>query len=116
MEDLPTFGLLFESLAVRDLRVYAQSVRAHLAHYRDSNELEVDASSREATGHGSPRRSNWAGRTRSTQPRRRCSSCAPSSMNAMGGAPANLVVITAVGYGYRRDDGVLVVPLATLGP
>lgn len=32
------------------------------------------------------------------------------------GSPANLVVITAVGYGYRRNDGVLVVPLTALGP
>ena len=32
------------------------------------------------------------------------------------GSPANLVVITAVGYGYRRDDGVLVLPLTALGP
>ena len=32
------------------------------------------------------------------------------------GPPANLAVITATGYGYRRDDGVLVVPLTALGP
>ena len=32
------------------------------------------------------------------------------------GPPANLVVVTATGYGYRREDGVLVVPLTVLGP
>ncbi len=39
---MPTFGLLFESLAVRDLRVYAQSLRRDLSRYRDSSGLEAD--------------------------------------------------------------------------
>lgn len=44
MNDLRTFGLFFESLCERDLRIYAESIDARLYHYRDNNTgLEVDA-------------------------------------------------------------------------
>jgi predicted AAA+ superfamily ATPase len=43
LDDLNTFGLLFESLAIRDLRAYAQTMDGTVYHYRDSNGLEVDA-------------------------------------------------------------------------
>ena len=41
--DFNTFGLLFETLAVRDLRVYADALDGHVSHYRDRNGLECDA-------------------------------------------------------------------------
>ena len=116
MQDLPAFGLLFESLAVRDLRVYAQSVRARLAHYRDSNELEVDAIIERSDG-------AWIAAEIKLGGQAAIDAAAASLLKLRSvvderhvGAPANLVVVTAVGYGYRRDDGVLVVPLSTLGP
>ena len=43
MNDLKAFGLLFETLCVRDLRVYAQSLAGDVYHYRDKNGLECDA-------------------------------------------------------------------------
>ena len=43
MNDLNTFGLFFETLAVRDLRVYAEGLDGDVFHYRDSNGLECDA-------------------------------------------------------------------------
>ena len=43
LKDIPWFGCLFESLAVRDLRVYAQAIRAKVFHYRYNTDLEVDA-------------------------------------------------------------------------
>lgn len=43
IKDLNTFGFLFESLAIRDLRVYAESINGKVYHYRDSNNLECDA-------------------------------------------------------------------------
>ena len=43
VHDPETFGLLFESMVVRDLRVYAQTMDGHVCHYRDKNGLEVDA-------------------------------------------------------------------------
>lgn len=43
LNDLNTMGFLFESLAIRDLRIYADTLRGRVSHYRDSNGLEVDA-------------------------------------------------------------------------
>jgi hypothetical protein len=43
LEDLNTFGLLFESLAVRDLRIYSQALAGTVYHYRDDSGLEVNA-------------------------------------------------------------------------
>jgi hypothetical protein len=116
MDDFPTLGLLFESLAVRDLRVYAQSARARLAHYRDSNDLEVDAVIERSDG-------AWVAAEIKLGGQDAIEAAAASLLKLCSavderhvGEPANLVVVTAAGYGYRRDDGVLVVPLATLGP
>ena len=47
MRDLNFMGLLFESLVVRDLRIYAQAIDGEVEHYRDSGDLEVDAISRQ---------------------------------------------------------------------
>ena len=43
MDELPTFGLLFEAMVVRDLRVYAAVPHGEVRHYRDKNGLECDA-------------------------------------------------------------------------
>ena len=43
VNDLETFGLFFENMVVRDLRVYAEALDGHLYHYRDSDNLECDA-------------------------------------------------------------------------
>ena len=43
INDLNTFGLMYETMAVRDLRVYAQSLNGEVLHYRDKNDLECDA-------------------------------------------------------------------------
>jgi predicted AAA+ superfamily ATPase len=113
--DLKTFGFLFESLAIRDLRVYADASAASVCHYRDSNGLEVDAvvdggfqrwgacemklaSSAEVIDRAAEQLQHFAD-TVDTQ---------------VTGAPRFLAVITASGYAYTRPDGVLVIPLATL--
>lgn len=43
INDLNTFGLIFESLCIRDLRVYAESINGNVYHYRDAGNLECDA-------------------------------------------------------------------------
>ena len=114
--DLSTFGLLFESLAVRDLRVYAQAARARLFHYRDSSGLEVDAIIERSDG-------AWIAAEIKLGGEDAIDAAAASLLKLRSvvddgdvGAPEDLVVVTAAGYGYRRDDGVLVAPLATFGP
>ena len=115
-KDLSSFGFLFESLVVRDLRIYAQAGRGHLAHYRDSSGLEIDVIIERGDG-------AWIAAEVKLGGEDAIEAAAKSLLKLREvvdvrhvGSPANLVVITAVGYGYRRDDGVLVVPLTALGP
>ena len=113
MNDFNTFGLLFESLCIRDLRVYAQSIEGELFHYRDGDDLEVDAIIH-----------LFDGRWGAVEIKMGVSEIDKAADNLkklrdkvdrdeMGG-PSFLMVITAMGYAYRRDDGVYVVPITCL--
>lgn len=112
--DLRTFGLLFESLVVRDLRVYAQALDAELWHYRDESDLEVDAIVTAQDG-------RWAAIEIKLGPGQIDAAAASLLRFAdrvdtdLHGAPV-LVVVTGTGYGYVRPDGVRVVPIGALAP
>ena len=113
--DLDFLGLLFESLVVRDLRVYAQAADAEVFHYREKSGLEVDAIVQSNAG-------PWAafevklgeGRTDEAAVNllRLAKQVDPERM----GEPSALGVIVSSGYGYTRDDGVQVIPIGALGP
>jgi len=113
--DLETMGLLFESLVVRDLRVYADTVDAEICHYRDSNDAEVDAIVQTRGGAwgafevklGSARVDEWAAKL---------VKFAAAVDTDKVGPPAVLAIVTGTGYGYTRADGVVVVPIGALGP
>lgn len=113
--DLNSFGFLFESLVVRDLRVYAQAADARVLQYRDSGGLEVDAIVEAGDGRwmafevklGSGQVDDAAANLRQFAERIDTARC---------GAPALLGVIVASGYGYRRPDSVAVIPIGALGP
>ena len=115
LEDLELFGFLFESLVVRDLRVYAQAADAEVLQYRDSTGLEVDAIVQAADG-------RWAafeiklGAGRVDDAARNLLKFAARVDPERVRAPAALAVIVPGGYGYVRDDGVGVIPLGALGP
>lgn len=116
LEDLNLFGFLFESLVVRDLRVYAQAVAAEVLQYRDSNGLEVDAIVRARDGR------RWAafevklGPAQVDEGAETLLRFARQVDTSKSGEPAALAVITGFGYGYSRDDGVMVIPIGALGP
>jgi uncharacterized protein len=113
--DLNLFGFLFESLVVRDLRVYAQAADAQVSQYRDSGGLEVDAIIE--TGDG-----RWMafevklGHGQIDDAAASLTRFAERIDTARCGSPALLGVIVATGYGYRRKDGVAVIPIGALGP
>lgn len=115
LRDVPWFGFLFESMVVRDLRVYAQAMRAKVYHYRDNTGLEVDA----IVDRG-PRR--WAafeiklGQGRIEEGAKTLLAFAERVDTGRCGTPAALAVITSTGYGYQRPDGVGVIPVGALGP
>jgi len=115
LADLGSLGFLFESLAVRDLRIHAQAVDAEILQYRDSNGLEVDAIVR------GPGRS-WAaievklGVGQIDAAAETLLRFSKQIDTSRVGAPAQLAVIVGSGYGYVREDGVAVVPIGALGP
>lgn len=115
LKDMSTYGLLFESLCIRDLRVYAQAINGEVFHYKDNTGLEADAvvvlrdgryglvevkmgaSYIEEGAHNLHRLANKL------------------DVSVMG-SPAFMMVITPGGYAYQRDDGVLVAPITCLAP
>lgn len=114
--DLAAFGLLFESMAVRDLRIYAQAARGRIAHYRDSSGLEVDVIIERGDGAWIALEIKLGGDAAIEAASESLLKLRDTVEQRQVGPPANLVVVTATGYGYRREDGVLVVPLTALGP
>jgi predicted AAA+ superfamily ATPase len=115
LRDVETLGLLFESLVVRDLRVLAQALGATVSHYRDGTGLEADAVVERRDG-------LWAAFEVKLGPgavddgARSLLRLAERVDTSRHGQPAALVVVTGWGYGYRRPDGVCVVPVGSLGP
>lgn len=118
MADLEACGLLFESLVVRDLRIYGDANECDIYHCRLDNGLEADAVIRrrysgewiaaEVKLAHSPEVVDGAARS--------LLRFADSVDAARAGPLAALAVITPVGYAYERPDGVVVVPITTLGP
>ncbi|MCI5826742.1 MAG: DUF4143 domain-containing protein [Lachnospiraceae bacterium] len=113
--DLDTFGLMFECMCIRDLRVFADALGGGVYHYRDKSGLECDAvvhlrngsyglieiklGGDQAIEHGVKTLKQLAGKIDTDKMK----------------SPAFLMVLTAVGdYAYRREDGVYVVPIGCL--
>ena len=116
MSDLKFAGLLFESLAVRDLRVYGQAASCEVTHYRDSDGLEVDAIVRRTDGRWIAVEAKLGGEQaigHAVRTLKRLRSRVDASRT---GEPARLVVLTAGGYGYEHPEGVTIVPITVLGP
>jgi predicted AAA+ superfamily ATPase len=115
LDDLNYLGYLFESLVVRDLRVYAQACDAEVLHYRDNNGHEADAVVQAADG-------RWAafevklGAGLVDVGAESLKRFAKQIDTGKRGEPAALGVITGTGYGYVREDGVQVIPIGSLGP
>lgn len=115
VRDMSTFGMLFESLCVRDLRVYAAALGGEVFHYRDNTGLEADAVVVLPDG-------RWAlfemkmGKGRIDEGAKSLLKLASKIDQAVMGPPSFLAVVTPSHYAYRRPDGVLVVPVSCLAP
>lgn len=117
MNDLESFGLFFEDFAVRDLSIYANAIGGTVTHYRDNTGLECDAvvhledgrwgaieiklGGDELIEHGAQSLKNLRDKITSISEER---------------APSFLMVLTAVGSAYRREDGVYIAPINLLKP
>jgi uncharacterized protein len=114
LTDLKFTGFLFESLAIHELRVYAQANDAKVYHYRDSSNLEVDAIVQKYSGeYAAFEIKLGTGQF----------DIAAANLNKFNGvidttkteAPQSLNIITGTGISYTRADGINVISLASLG-
>jgi predicted AAA+ superfamily ATPase len=111
--DMNTFGLLFESLVVRDLRIYAQAIGGTLFHYRDNTGLEADAVVHLHDG-------RWGlievklGATSIDAAAANLIKLKEKINTTEMHEPSFLMIVTGTEFAYKRDDNVLVVPIGCL--
>ncbi len=115
LRDLNLLGLLFESLVIRDLRVYAQALGGRVKHYRDNSGLEVDAIVDAGESWGAFE-IKLGGAGRIEEGAATLARFEKQIDTARSGKPSVLGVIVGTGYGYLREDGVQVIPIGALGP
>ena len=117
LDDLETFGPLFESLVMRDLRVYAGPLRGWVGHYRDETGLEADTIVELSDGAWAAFEVKLGGERAIEHAAASLTKLAGRVDDAVRGRLAALAVVTATGgYAYQRPDGVSVIPVTTLGP
>ncbi len=117
LADPKTFGLLFESLVVRELRIYSQPEHGEVFHYRDETGLEIDAIVERDDG-------VWIAVEIKLNPTPENLDKAAKALlrlrnkvaKARTDELAALMVVTSTGAAYRRPDGIQVAPIAALGP
>ena len=115
LDDPNTFGLLFETMAVRDLRVYADALDGQVYHFRDKNGLECDAIVHLRNGRYGLIEIKLGGdsliEAGATTLKKLASKIDTERMKS----PSFMMVLTAIGeYAYCRQDGVIVVPIGCL--
>ena len=115
INDLETFGLMFESMCVRDLRVYADALGGAVYHYRDKNGLECDAVIHLRNGSYGLIEIKLGG----TEAIEHGASTLKKLNNIIDTGkmkkPSFMAVLTGIGkYAYQREDGVYVIPLGCL--
>lgn len=113
INDLNTFGFMFESLCIRDLKIYTESLGGDVTFYRDEKGFEVDAILRMPSG-------KWG----AIEIKLGAGYIDEAANNLLKfkehvdikkcGEPSFLLVLTGTNYSYKRDDDVYVVSIGTL--
>lgn len=117
LNDVSTFGLLFETMAVRDLLVYAESLDGSLFHFRDRTGLECDAVVHLRNGSYGLIEIKLGGEHLIDEGAASLKKLASLVDTSKMPEPSFMMVLTGVGkYAYRRPDGVDVVPIRCLKP
>lgn len=115
ISDLQTFGFLFESLCIRDLRIYADSLNGKVYHYRDKNGLECDAVIHLRNGEYGLIEIKLGGEKLISEGAANLKRLADRLDYTRMKKPAFLMVLVGTDpYAYRRPDGVYVVPVSCL--
>ena len=115
LSDLRTFGLLFETMCIRDLRVFADVLNGNVYHFRDKTDLECDAVIHLRNGSYGLIEINLGGESLIEE--------GVATLKKLNGKldtskmkkPSFLMILTGIGnYAYRRPDGIYVVPIGCL--
>ena len=114
LKDFRTFGFIFESLCLRDLKIYSQNLEGDVFFYRDKNDLESDAVIHLKDG-------RWGAIEIKIGAEEAIEAAAKNLLKLANivdtkemNNPSFLMILTAGKYAYRRPDGVYVVPITTL--
>ena len=115
LNDLNTFGFLFETLCIRDLRVFADALNGTVYHYRDKSGLECDAVVHLRNGSYGLIEIKLGGERLIEEGASNLTAlCRKLDTDKMK-KPSFLMVLTGTGdYAYRRSDGILIVPIGCL--
>lgn len=115
LNDFRSFGSFFESLCVRDVRVYAQTLDGEVRHYRDQTGLEADMIVALKDGRWSAIEVKLGAGDIDSAAEGLKKLRAKVDVGRMG-HPSFLMILTGTDLGYTRDDGVVVCPLGCLRP
>lgn len=117
INDIKTFGLFFEAMGVRDLRVYADALNGEVFHFRDSSGLECDAVLHLRDGSYGLVEIILGGADNIEKGATTLKKLSAKIDTDKMKAPSFMMVLTGVGqYAYQRKDGVYVVPIGCLKP
>ena len=113
LHDIPQLEVLFESMCIRDLRVYSQVLDGTVMHYHNDTGLEADIIVELPDG-------RWGAfevkLNRGEDDAARSLLRLRNKISADSAEPSFLAVLTGAGFFHIRDDGVMVVPIGCLGP
>lgn len=114
--DMKTFGLLFESLAIRDLRIYCDSIGAEIYHYRDKADREADAVISFSDGSWALVEVKLSDSEQIKQASKKLVELAADINEKEHPKPAFLMIITAQKVALKDENGVYTIPLGCLKP
>ena len=113
--DLNTMGLLFETLCVRDLRVYAESIGGNVLHYRDKSGLECDTVIHLKNGRYGLAEIKLGGQKFIEDAADNLKSLSNKIDTSKIPAPSFLMIVIGIGeFAYKREDGIFIVPIGCL--
>jgi len=113
LADFNTFGFLFESLCVRDLRVYAGAIDGEVYHYRDKSDLEADAIVHLKDGRWGAIEVKMGSKEIEEAAKNLIALKDKVNSDKMK-EPSFLMVLTGAEFAYQREDGVYIVPIGCL--
>jgi predicted AAA+ superfamily ATPase len=113
LKDFETFGLFFEALVVRDLRIYAEVLGGEVYRYKDKSGLEIDAIIQLNDGKWGAVQVKMGSHLFDEAAEKLKKFADKIDVRKME-APSFLAVISATEYAYQREDGVYVIPIGML--